>query len=43
MLVVLSAVALARGHGQMNYPPSSRQGLPGKTWPGALTGQGGGG
>jgi len=42
-LVVLSAVALARGHGQMNYPPSSRQGLPGKTWPGALTGQGGGG
>ena len=30
-------------HGQMNYPPSTRQGLPGKTWPGALSGQGAGG
>ena len=30
-------------HGQMNFPPSTRQGLPGKTWPGALSGQGAGG
>ena len=30
-------------HGQLNFPPSTRQGLPGKTWPGALSGQGAGG
>ena len=30
-------------HGQMNFPPSTRQGLAGKTWPGALSGQGAGG
>ena len=35
--------AVAAGHGQMNYPPSTRQGLPSKTWPGALSGQGAGG
>jgi len=27
----------------MNYPPSTRQGFEGKTWPGALSGQGAGG
>ena len=37
------AVSGVHGHGQMNYPPSTRQGLPGKTWPGALAGQGAGG
>jgi hypothetical protein len=36
-------VAGVAGHGQMNYPPSTRQGYPGKTWPGALAGQGAGG
>ena len=30
-------------HGQLNFPPSTRQGLPGKTCPGALSGQGAGG
>eukprot|EP00656_Telonema_subtile_P056025 TRINITY_DN8857_c0_g1_i1.p1 TRINITY_DN8857_c0_g1~~TRINITY_DN8857_c0_g1_i1.p1 ORF type:complete len:345 (+),score=39.24 TRINITY_DN8857_c0_g1_i1:155-1189(+) len=35
--------AMAHGHGQMNYPPSTRQGYAGLTWPGALTGQGSGG
>ena len=34
---------VASGHGQLNFPPSTRQGLPGKTWPGALSGQGSGG
>jgi len=32
-----------QGHGQMNYPPSTRQGFQGETWPGALSGQGAGG
>lgn len=39
----VALLALAAGHGQMNFPPSTRQGLPGKTWPGALSGQGAGG
>lgn len=47
MMMRLSAaaalVAVGAGHAQMNYPPSTRQGLPGKTWPGALSGQGAGG
>jgi len=33
----------AQGHGQLNHPPSTRQGLAGKTWPGALFGRGAGG
>ena len=37
------AALLALGHGQLNWPPSTRQGLSGKTWPGALTGRGSGG
>lgn len=41
---LLSALApLTVSHGQMNYPPSTRQGIGGKTWPGALAGQGAGG
>jgi len=44
-LAMLSALlhGAVNGHGQMNYPPSTRQGLPGKTWPGALSGEGAGG
>eukprot|EP01052_Picozoa_sp_SAG31_P005609 SAG31_NODE_249_length_19118_cov_47.456195_7_plen_152_part_00 len=41
--VAPALLTLAAGHGQMNFPPSTRQGLPGKTWPGALSGQGAGG
>jgi hypothetical protein len=36
-------VGMCHGHGQMNYPPSTRQGIVGKTWPGALSGEGAGG
>lgn len=46
MMRLLTLATMAGGaaaHGQMNYPPSTRQGLPGKTWPGALSGQGAGG
>jgi hypothetical protein len=46
MLRTVAMTALlgpAAGHGQMNFPPSTRQGLAGKTWPGALRGQGAGG
>ena len=43
MALAATMAMLALGHGQMNYPPSTRQGLPGLTWPGALTGEGGGG
>lgn len=31
------------GHGQINFPPSTRQGIANLTWPGALQGQGAGG
>jgi len=43
MALAATMAMLALGHGQTNYPPSTRQGLPGLTWPGALTGEGGGG
>ena len=42
-VTVATLVTGAMGHGQMSFPPSTRQGLPGKTWPGALSGQGAGG
>ena len=44
--VALCALALlgsARGHGQLNHPPSVWQGPAGKIWPGALSGRGAGG
>ena len=43
LLTLAGLVHVASGHGQLNFPPSTRQGLPGKTWPGALSGQGSGG
>jgi hypothetical protein len=43
MLSVVLTTLVAYGHGQMNFPPSTRQGILGKTWPGALSGEGAGG
>lgn len=42
-LLVLALAPTCHGHGQMNSPPSTRQGFAGLTWPGALYGQGAGG
>ncbi len=39
----VSLLPAVLGHGQLNYPPSTRQGIAGLTWPGALSGQGSGG
>ena len=41
--LMAAVVGTADAHGQMNAPPSTRQGIAGKTWPGALSGQGAGG
>lgn len=43
MILLLAFLPTCSGHGQLNYPPSTRQGIAGKTWPGALEGQGAGG
>ena len=39
LLLVVSLIQV-RGHGNMNYPPSTRQGVAGKTTPGSLQGGG---
>lgn len=41
--LLLSLSTTAAGHGQLNYPPSTRQGPAGSVVPGALTGLGSGG
>merc|ERR1711907_531382 len=43
LAIFFGLIATCDAHGQMNYPPSTRQGFAGKTWPGALSGQGSGG
>jgi hypothetical protein len=38
-MLILVGAAMVVGHGQMNHPPSTRQGIANKTWPGALSGE----
>ena len=39
-LVFLGGLSAASAHGNLNYPPSTRQGIAGKTTPGSLQGGG---
>jgi len=43
LLAIVTFATVCDAHGQLNYPPSTRQGFHGLTWPGALSGEGAGG